>query len=188
DGIKLSHDPDFKKKLCDIVCTDAIEPDFFERKWSEIMTEYNLNHNNWISDMFELRFNWIPAFYYHEHMSGLMRTTSRSESENHFFGQLTNTKLTLVEFLTHFETAMESQRFTHRKNDHDTRYTTPDMCTTYEIEHQAVKIYTRSIFKDVRTEIHAAVNECMCMSYGAVDEFTKYLIMETGPIFSDPFE
>ena len=74
------------------------------------MEEYNLNNHKWLSDIYSLRCDWIPAYYRHESMSGLMRTTSRSESENHFFGQLSNTKLSLLEFTTHFETAMESQR------------------------------------------------------------------------------
>ncbi|XP_076886156.1 uncharacterized protein LOC143535926 [Bidens hawaiensis] len=58
-------------------------------------------------------------------MSGLMRTSSRSESENHFFGQFCNPRCTLVEFLAHFETALDHQRHEHRKNDHDCRCYVP---------------------------------------------------------------
>ncbi|XP_035842284.1 protein FAR1-RELATED SEQUENCE 5-like [Helianthus annuus] len=52
--------------------------------------------------------SWIPAYYRMEELSGLMRTISRTESENHFFGQVCNSKATLVEFMTHYETAIEA--------------------------------------------------------------------------------
>ncbi|KAM0017157.1 putative transcription factor interactor and regulator CCHC(Zn) family [Helianthus debilis subsp. tardiflorus] len=186
-GIKLSSDNVFKRRLCDIVWTDAIDPDVFERFWSEIMIDYSLNSNKWFSDMFQIRSDWIPAYYRHELMSGLMRTTSRSESENHFFGQLTNTKLSLVEFLCHFDTAIDSQRFTHRKNDHDTRDTTPEMSTSYELEPQADKIYTREIFWDVQGEIHSSVYECASKGSTPAGDFEKFYIEELDVDVSEPY-
>jgi len=172
----------FKRRICDIVWTDAIEPVEFERCWTEIIRDFNLNGNEWLTTMFELRGDWIPAFYRHENMSGLMRTTSRSESENHFFGQFTNVKLSLVEFLSHFETAMESQRYTHRKNDHATRYTTPDMKTSYVLETQAAEIYTRQIFYDVQEEIKFGLEECMSTK---PVEFGDYLRFSVDELDSD---
>ncbi|XP_022014518.1 uncharacterized protein LOC110914014 [Helianthus annuus] len=87
-------------------------------------------------------------------MSDLMRTSSRSESENHFFGKICNPKCTLVEFLSHFDTAIEAQRHVHRKKDHDTRYTTPNVWNSdFVLERQASEIYTRMIVFDVQLEI-----------------------------------
>ncbi|XP_076957125.1 protein FAR1-RELATED SEQUENCE 5-like [Bidens hawaiensis] len=65
------------------------------------------------------RFDWIPAFYRDEPLFRLMRTTSRSESENHFFGKATNSQLTLVEFFNRFDFCMEIQRYNGRWCDHD---------------------------------------------------------------------
>ena len=86
-GHELCNNDDFKRRMCDIVWTDSIEPEEFERQWKLVMIEYGLTQNKWIDDMFAMRYMWIPAFYRHEPMSGLMRTTSRSESENHFFAR-----------------------------------------------------------------------------------------------------
>ncbi|GKA10244.1 FAR1-related sequence 5-like protein, partial [Tanacetum coccineum] len=130
-GPALCQNKAFKKRICDIVWTDTIEPSEFEREWDSIINDFELQSNNWLSDMFELRFNWIPAYYRDQPMSGLKCTTSWSESENHFFGQLTSTTLTLVEFVSHFDTAMDIQRYTHRTNQHKTRYTTPELLTDY---------------------------------------------------------
>ncbi|XP_022000690.1 protein FAR-RED IMPAIRED RESPONSE 1-like [Helianthus annuus] len=93
--------------------TDILTPEEFESEWEAVIAEFNLEDNDWLSDSFALRESWIPAYYRMEHMSGLMRTTSRSESENHFFGQVCNSKATLVEFMMHYETAIETQRHTH---------------------------------------------------------------------------
>ena len=121
---------------------------------------------------------WIPAFYRDEPMSGLMRTTSRSECENHFFGQVSNAQLTLLEFISHFDTAMESQRYTHRKNDHETRYKTPDFWTDYPIEVQAAKLYTRSIFFDVQEEIYGSVHKCINVFLSHEGDIGTFLIKD----------
>ena len=84
-GHELCNNDEFKRRMCDIVWTDSIEPEEFERQWKLVMIEFGLTENKWIDDMFGMRSMWIPSFYRHEPMSGLMRTTSRSESENHFF-------------------------------------------------------------------------------------------------------
>ncbi|XP_021971288.1 protein FAR1-RELATED SEQUENCE 5-like [Helianthus annuus] len=100
-----------------------------------------------------------------EEMSGLMRTTSRSESENHFFGQVYNSKATLVKFMTHYETAIEAQRHTHRKNDHESRYKRPQLKSNYQLlEGQAIDIYTKSIFCDVQAEL-IEIADCINQRY-----------------------
>ncbi|XP_076933468.1 protein FAR1-RELATED SEQUENCE 5-like [Bidens hawaiensis] len=124
-GDNLCNNEDFKSRLCNIVWADSISPLEFEEKWQAIMVEFELDKNKWLTDMYEIRFDWIPAFYRDELLSGLMRTTSRSESENHVFGKATNSQLTLVEFFNHFDFCMEIQRYNGRRCDHDSRYTYP---------------------------------------------------------------
>ncbi|XP_022026870.1 protein FAR1-RELATED SEQUENCE 5-like [Helianthus annuus] len=160
-GHELCNNDDFKRRMCDIVWIGSIEPEEFERQWKLVMIEYGLTQNKWIDDMFSMRYMWISAFYLHESMSGLMRTTSRSESDNHFFCQMTNSQLTLVEFMNHFDGAMDVQRFSHRKNDHISRYTEPDDWSKTTLEKDAAKIYTRSIFFDQQTEIYGTITECL---------------------------
>ncbi|PWA56412.1 zinc finger, SWIM-type, MULE transposase domain, FHY3/FAR1 family [Artemisia annua] len=80
-GPALCSDTDFKRLLCGIIWTDRIEPKVFDEHWNKIMTDFELTEHKWLQDMFELRLNWIPAYFRHEPMSGLMRTTSRSETD-----------------------------------------------------------------------------------------------------------
>ncbi|XP_022031317.1 protein FAR1-RELATED SEQUENCE 5-like [Helianthus annuus] len=151
------------RRMCDIVWTDSIEPEEFERQGKLVMIEFGLIENKWIDDMFVMRSMWIPDFYRHEPMSGLMRTTSRSESENHFFCQVANSQLTLVEFMNHFDGAMDVQRFNHRKNDHISRYAEPADWSETTLEKDAAKRFARSIFFDQQIEIYGTISECLPM-------------------------
>ncbi|XP_022014754.1 protein FAR1-RELATED SEQUENCE 5-like [Helianthus annuus] len=124
-GVRICNSTNFKERISGVVWTDILTPEEFKSEWEVVIGEFNLADNDWLSDIFALRESWIPAYYRMEELSGLMRTTSRLESENHVFGQVCNSKATLVEFMTHYETAIEAQRHTHRKNDHESRYKRP---------------------------------------------------------------
>ncbi|XP_022031805.1 protein FAR1-RELATED SEQUENCE 9-like [Helianthus annuus] len=139
--VVTGQDPAMKKAIS-VVFADTRHR--FESEWEVVIGEFNLVDNDWLSDIFALRESWIPAYYRMEELSGLMRTTSRSESENHFFGQVCDSKATLVEFMTHYETTIEEQRYTHQKNDHESRYKRPQLKINYQVlEGQAADIYTK---------------------------------------------
>ncbi|KAL4565571.1 hypothetical protein LXL04_029673 [Taraxacum kok-saghyz] len=131
-------------RLNDLIWDERLTPEVFENGWQSIMDDYALHTNEWFTDMFDARAIWIPAYFRDYHFSGLMRTSSRSEGENRFFGSLTNTDMHLIEFLSNFETTMESQRHVQRKNDHLSRYTVPENKSNLFMEGDALKIFTRS--------------------------------------------
>ncbi|XP_021994950.1 protein FAR1-RELATED SEQUENCE 5-like [Helianthus annuus] len=103
-GPILSANIDFNTRMTHVVWNDTITPEDFETEWHSIMSTFGLENHEWLKDMYDLRFDWIPAYYHGEDLAGLMRTTSRCESDNYFFGQICNPRYTLVEFFTHFET------------------------------------------------------------------------------------
>ncbi|XP_022019519.1 protein FAR1-RELATED SEQUENCE 5-like [Helianthus annuus] len=139
-GSTLCNDDTFKQCVCNIVRTDAIEPETFQKEWQEIIHDFGLLQNIWLETMFDLRSMWILAFYRDEHMSGLMRTTSR--------------------VFTHFHMTIEAQRYSHQKNDHDTSNTEPDFWIDSLLERHVAKLYTRAIFFNVQGEILASFDKC----------------------------
>nr|GEU41811.1 protein FAR1-related sequence 5-like [Tanacetum cinerariifolium] len=76
--------------------------------------------------------------------SFLLRTTSRSESENSFFSHFTNFGSTLMNFMNCFETAVEKQRHVKERMDHKTIDIVPKLKTLFKIERHASNVYTRS--------------------------------------------
>ncbi|KAH6760804.1 hypothetical protein C2S51_017753 [Perilla frutescens var. frutescens] len=92
----LKKDKSLRKNVNKIVWSDVIEPAVFEEKWQEIMSEYGLFDIAWFKSMYDLRYNWIPAYFRNHSLSGLCRTTSISETANSFYGSFVNSNCNLV--------------------------------------------------------------------------------------------
>ncbi|GJT41164.1 FAR1-related sequence 5-like protein [Tanacetum coccineum] len=132
-----------------------IGPEEFKDKWNKLMEEFNLVNHKWLSKMYRLRSSWIPAFFVDSPLCGLMRTTSRSESENSFLSYFLSFGATLVKFMLCYESTMERQRQTQEKLDHRSFDSFPNLLTPLPIEDHASKVYTRSLFIRVQKEIVA---------------------------------
>ncbi|KAM3370727.1 hypothetical protein ACQJBY_018206 [Aegilops geniculata] len=82
-GPILRNNEDFKPKFT--ACVWGSEtPDEFESRWSSIISEFGLEDNEWLKEKYDLRQSWIPAYFMEFSLGGILRTTSRSESENAF--------------------------------------------------------------------------------------------------------
>ncbi|GJU38530.1 FAR1-related sequence 5-like protein [Tanacetum coccineum] len=157
---KIYDETDFKEKLNKIVWNMYIGPEEFEYRWGKLMEEFKLENHKWLTKMFNIRSTWIPAYFIDSPLCGLMRTTSRSESENSFFSHFTNSGSTLMNFMNCFETAMEKQRHVQERMDHKTIDIVPKLKTLLKIEHHASNVYTRSLFELVQKEIFVGLFYC----------------------------
>ncbi|XP_076942859.1 protein FAR1-RELATED SEQUENCE 5-like [Bidens hawaiensis] len=151
-GATLCNNEDFKRKICDMVWTDAISQSEFEMQWELIMKEYDLETNKWLCDMFEMRYDWIPAYYMDEPLS--------------------------VEFFSHFDHCMEIQRDNGRKNDHDTRYTHSDPVSENPFEKEAELMYTKAIFNDFQDEMYHIRRGVACLKSTAEKDFVRFLVFD----------
>ncbi|WOH00382.1 hypothetical protein DCAR_0519741 [Daucus carota subsp. sativus] len=84
---RLCKETDFMEKMKKYIWSSNLEIEEFENGWQSVIKEFNLEDNKWLADMYEIRKSWIPSYFRDNSMFGLMGTTSRSESENFFFGQ-----------------------------------------------------------------------------------------------------
>ena len=159
-GSEVCEEEGFKKKLCRIVWRESDEPDQFVEKWNSLLVEYHLEEHKWLNDMFNIREIWIPAYFRDIPMSGLMKTTSRSESENYFFGHNSNWSSTLVHFLFRYESALDQQRNIQRVLDNSTRTGRRLLKTSQLVERQAADFYTLEAFYVIQVEIFASVESC----------------------------
>ena len=168
----------FKYDFSSIIWNSKIGEEEFEEGWDAVINEYNLTDNKWLSDMYDLRESWIPAFFKYVPLSGLMRTTSRSESQNSAFHQNTHYGSTLVHFMISFEAAMEKQRFTQLSCDFKTTDKTPRMVTPFEIEKNASLFYTRRVFRQVQYEMYISMVACTQFSVSTCDNVEECLVKE----------
>ncbi|XP_071688304.1 protein FAR1-RELATED SEQUENCE 5-like [Rutidosis leptorrhynchoides] len=168
----------FKDSISQIVWIDKLDPDEFVNRWVSIVARYKLEDNEWLNEMFNLRRIWIPTYFRYWDMSGLICTSSRSESENHMFQQLMSNSSTLVEFISFFETAMQIQRQVQSTKNPESRYVIPKVVIDYEIEQHAVQLYTRKFFGEVQGQIKAASRYCMNYKVDRKNGFTEYTVMD----------
>ncbi|XP_074318590.1 protein FAR1-RELATED SEQUENCE 5-like [Silene latifolia] len=155
-GSTLYRETNFMKELCSCVWAEYIEPTEFEERWCSVVSSYGMFDNEWLDTMFDKRVSWIPAYFRDLFMGGLMGTTSRSESENSFFGNFMNPNLMLVEFLMRFESAMDAQRWKQSKLITESKNSFLDLETPHPLEKHASEFYTLVIFSEFKNEWKAA--------------------------------
>lgn len=156
----IYKETDFKKRFKKLIWNMFIEPLQFEERWAKLIEDFGLKNHKWMTKMFNLREMWIPAYFIDSPLFGLMRTTSRSESENSFFKSFTSPGSTLVSFMMSYESAMERQRYRQEHLDFKTLDAAPKCKTKLKIEGHAARVYTRTIFLLVQTEINEACWTC----------------------------
>ncbi|GKA37488.1 FAR1 DNA binding domain, zinc finger, SWIM-type, MULE transposase domain containing protein [Tanacetum coccineum] len=167
---------DFKERFDKIVWNMFIEPLTFEEKWAQLIEDFDLKKHKWLTKMFNLREIWIPAYFIDSPLFGLMRTTSRSESENSFFKSFTSPGATLVSFMMSYESAMERQRYRQEKLDFNTIDAAPKCITQLDIERHAARVYTRTMFLIVQTEINEGCWNCTIQGLN-IDEGCETVII-----------
>ncbi|XP_021743976.1 protein FAR-RED IMPAIRED RESPONSE 1-like [Chenopodium quinoa] len=84
---------DFKSPLKTLIYESFIVAEF-ERRWSQLMSVYELEDDEWLSNLYDERHMWVPAFM-KEHFWAGMKTTQRVESINSFFDDFVNRKTKL---------------------------------------------------------------------------------------------
>ncbi|KAK9740643.1 hypothetical protein RND81_03G050500 [Saponaria officinalis] len=150
-------DTDFLSRLNGIVWNKELDPMEFDDKWNEVITEFGLEDNRWLSSMFDMKEYWIPAYFRDLHMGDIMSTTQRSESENSFFKKFKNHYGTLIELWLRYESAMDQQRHTHKRLEMETNNSIPKTVTPLSMESHALTVYTHEVFYEIQEEIKSSM-------------------------------
>lgn len=150
----------FKKDLNSYVWSEINEPEVFEEGWHCTMHTYGLVGDDWFETMYKARQYWVPSYFRDFPMSGLVRTTSISESENSFFKRYTRSRSNLVEFWMNFNHALEAQRNASSHQNYIDKTILPTMETIMRFEKHAGVLYSTEMFRVVQEEIVSACNNC----------------------------
>lgn len=54
-GNRLCKETDFMEKMKNYIWSSIIKIDEFERRWEEVLKEFNLENNNWLQYLYSLR-------------------------------------------------------------------------------------------------------------------------------------
>ncbi|KAH6835854.1 hypothetical protein C2S53_012536 [Perilla frutescens var. hirtella] len=133
---------------------------YFEVIWNEIMVEFGLANDSWFKTLYDIREDWVSAYFRDLPMSGLCRTTSISESVNSFYSKFLRSKSNLIEFLMNFDSALDSQIHTHAYLDSVDESSMPQLKMPFVFEKHATTDYTRNKIYEVQKEIEDACYVC----------------------------
>ena len=154
-GPDLKEDDDFHASLS--LCVRSSETlEEFEDWWARIIIQYGLKDHEWFAGRFDIRSSWVPAYFRDIPLSGLLRTTSRSESANSYFSRFIGFKHALVEFWLRFDTALEDQRHKELEADNVSLHTTPVLKTSLGMEKHGSELFTHEVFEEFQQELLAA--------------------------------
>nr|XP_043629903.1 protein FAR1-RELATED SEQUENCE 6-like [Erigeron canadensis] len=158
---RIFENTDFKRNSTKLIVWDvSISPERFERKWKEIMKEFNLEDDAWFKHMYE--------------------------SENSFFNNFTNPYATLLHFMMSYESAMERQGNRLEILDHQSHNKQPSIMIALNFERQASKLYTWTIFLLVQEEIKQCLYNCSQISVSNEGSNEVIIIKENREINKKP--
>ncbi|XP_058783612.1 protein FAR1-RELATED SEQUENCE 5-like [Vicia villosa] len=158
-GASLNGNVDFNSRFMSCVWNSDSSKEF-ESRWKTIINEFGLEENGWLCQMYDIRNMWIPAYFNDIFLGGILRTTSRSESENSFFGNYLNKNLSLVEFWIRYDSAIDSQRYKELLADNDTLHSIPELKLHMDLEKHGREIYTHENFYIFQKELWSACVDC----------------------------
>ncbi|XP_025791252.1 protein FAR-RED IMPAIRED RESPONSE 1-like [Panicum hallii] len=75
-GPPINHDKEFWAALNNCVWGSETREEF-EMRWNSLIIAYGLERNEWLSNRYQIRESWIPAFFMEISLAGVLRTTSR---------------------------------------------------------------------------------------------------------------
>jgi zinc finger SWIM domain-containing protein 3 len=137
--------PDFKR----CVYEDRSEF-YFNKKWDELLCEYKLKDNKWMSKLYDLRKKW--AAVHRDSFTADMNSTQRSEGMNNVFKKRFRRKLGISELLEESDKVSASLRNNELDEDFQSRRKSP--VTYIPLLKTAAESYTRRMYEEFEDEFN----------------------------------
>jgi zinc finger SWIM domain-containing protein 3 len=124
---------------------------YFNKKWHELLREYNIEDDDWLANLYSLREKW--AITYRDSFTADMTSTQRSEGMNNIFKKRFRRKLGLSELLVECEKVCASLRENEVNADFHSRRKIPiTYIPNLPMLKMAAESYTRRMYVEFETE------------------------------------
>ncbi|KAI3940961.1 hypothetical protein MKW92_033439 [Papaver armeniacum] len=167
----------FAKEFSNCVYDHEEEAEFIDA-WNKMLAKYNLQENDWLNRLFELKEKWALV-YGRDTFSAEITTTQRSESLNSVIKRYVSYKYDLLRFFRRFEKLVEDRRYEELKSDFQASQSFPAISFPVEILKHAAKVYTPQIFKLFQIQLCRA-HDCAVMDFGTTGIVKKYGVIPNG--------
>jgi len=139
------------------VVYDTITSADFEREWVEMVNQYNLHDNRWLTTLFEERAKWVPAYVKDTFWAGIS-TVRRSERLEAFFDGYITPETTIKTFIEQFDTAMKLRSDREAYDDFRSFQQRPQALSGLLFEEQFANAYTINMFQKFQDQLKQLMN------------------------------
>jgi len=123
----------------------------FIQKWNELFSEYKLEDNKWMKNLYDLRKKW--AAVYHDSFTADMNSAQRSEGMNNVFKKRFRRRLGLSELLAECDKVSASLSENELDADFNSRRKTPvTYISNLPMLKTAAESYTRRMYSEFEEE------------------------------------
>ncbi|GKV15771.1 hypothetical protein SLEP1_g26523 [Rubroshorea leprosula] len=140
------------KKILKSAVYESVKVYEFEQTWGKMIKDFNLERNEWLNSLYDVRSYWVPAYIKNTFWAG-MSTTQRSESVNAFFDGYVGAQTSLKQFVEQYDNALKSKIENENKADFASYNSSIPMITRFFFEKQFQEAYTNENFKMFQEEI-----------------------------------
>ncbi|EEE67217.1 protein FAR1-RELATED SEQUENCE 6 isoform X1 [Oryza sativa Japonica Group] len=131
---------------------DSITMPDFDKDWQEMVEQFHLEGNEWLSKLFEVRTQWAPVYVKDSFWAG-MSITERSDSASDYFDGWLMPDTSVKMFVEQYESAVKVKLEKENYEDLRSSQMRPPVMTGVSVEEQAAKMYTLEIFQKFLDEI-----------------------------------
>ncbi|XP_026663036.2 protein FAR1-RELATED SEQUENCE 5-like isoform X2 [Phoenix dactylifera] len=167
---------DFSKCIYEIE-----EEEEFQSSWKEMLETYDLKDNQWLAKLYEDREKWALPYSRHIFCAD-MKSTLRNEGLSAELKQWLCPELDLLQFLNHYEKAIDGRRHAELQADFQACQISPTIPPTRMLR-QAANIYTPVVFKMFQREFEMSM-DCLVYGGGELGPIADYKVAAEG----DPTE
>ncbi|KAG1327284.1 protein FAR1-RELATED SEQUENCE 6 [Cocos nucifera] len=138
-------------KLSEVVY-DSLTVTDFQRGWAEMIEQFQLQDNEWLSTLYEDRSQWVPV-YVKDTFWASMSTMQKNESNSSYFDGYVTSKTSIRMFIEQYEHALRSKYEKEVQEDFRSFSTNPNLLSELEFEKQIAEVYTTNIFQEFQVEV-----------------------------------
>lgn len=155
---------------------DSVTMPDFDKEWQEMIQQFHLEGNEWLSKLYEVRMQWAPVYVKDSFWAG-MSVTDRSDSATDYFDGWLTSGSSVKMFVEQYEAVVKSKLEKETYEDLRSSQMRPLMMSGLPVEEQAAKVYTIEIFQKFLDEVRHSFH-CSYDILDRNDSVVTYIVSE----------
>ncbi|XP_057956638.1 protein FAR1-RELATED SEQUENCE 2-like isoform X2 [Malania oleifera] len=156
-GHVINQYENFMGKLNECIFKSWTEEQF-EKRWWEMVDEFELREDEWVQSLYEDRKKWVPTCMMGTFFAG-MSAIERAGSIASFFDKYLQRESTFKDFIEQYKAFLQDQYEEEAKADYETWQKQPTLKFSSPFLKQVSTTYTRAIFEKFQIEA-LGIDDC----------------------------